>query len=580
MYLPFSIILFTIILLFINNTFSEPTSNAGIVGEFESLSLDSKELNKLLDQIEPTINLHRYFYLNKFQKVNNLKNPIKYNYPIFELQAVEGKLQKQFLSLNGNGDNLKQPAYNSYGHHIGYQDFQIGTLYELTLFVDTTIQKSKQYETFIRNQSTTTIIEDYKSKRILESKCRYLSIKLFKDYLKLITIQQFICNDEQQNDKYDNNNNKDILSTISSTNNIYNNNNNDFNETIKIMSYNTWNFNEPWKDRRILMADLIEKESPDVISFQELRFSAWDSEVRSSNPIKMGEERNQAQHLFKLLGERNLKYNFVYLPSMVYPTNTGLQFEGLSIFSKHEISNTDSIKLSRDIKKTDDAHQRSCLRVEINFKKKQYINNENNNNQHLEISKKINIFTSHFSLETDGSKRNAYESLNWINSFKKPHLFMGDFNLEPNENAIQFLLGNYDINNYYKHSANGNNNNNNHNNNKNNLIDTWVEFSNHPNQGYEKNRQLQFLKDNEGVVSVAGIEDTDRCKETDLVNGYTFPTLYSKPSKRIDFLLRSNDQFLSLIDFKIGGRCSKLSPFNSPFYASDHTSIMATFKIN
>ncbi|EAL72130.1 hypothetical protein DDB_G0269560 [Dictyostelium discoideum AX4] len=561
----FSIILFTLVLLFINNTFSEPTSNAGIVGEFESLSLDSKELNKLLDQIEPTINLHRYFYLNKFQKVDNLKNRIKYNYPIFQLQVVEGKLQKQFLSTNGNGDNLKQPAYNSYGQ-LEYQDFQIGTLYELTLFVDTTIQQSKQYETFIRNQSTTTIIEDYKSKRILESNCRYLSIKLFKDYLKLITIQQFICNDNDNNNKNNNNNNdeqqKDILSTISSTNNINKDNNNNFNETIKIMSYNTWNFNEPWKDRRILMADLIEKELPDVISFQELRFSAWDSEVKSSNPIKMGEERNQVQHLFKLLGERNLKYNFVYLPSMVYPTSTGLQFEGLSIFSKHEISNIDSIKLSRDIKKPDDAHQRSCLRVEINFKKKQQ--------QQFEISKKINIFTSHFSLETDGSKRNAYESLNWINSFKKPHLFMGDFNLEPNENAIQFLLGNYDINNYYKDNNNNNNN----------LIDTWVEFSNHPNQKNEKNRQLQFLKDNEGVVSIVGIEDTDRCKETDLVNGFTFPTLYSKPSKRIDFLLRSNDQILSLIDFKIGGRCSKLSPFNSPFYASDHTSISATFKIN
>ncbi|EGC35545.1 hypothetical protein DICPUDRAFT_47628 [Dictyostelium purpureum] len=569
-------ILFLIIVIVLNNFVilinSYPTTSAGIVGEYESLSIGSKEINNVLGQLKSNINLNRYFFLNNFKTTQNLNIKAKYFFPIYQIDLVEGKKQVQYLSLNGDGENLKtrQPVSNNRNGYPQYQlvDFPIGTVYDISVYMDTNIQTSKTYESFLRNESLSTS-NDYKTKKLLDEKCTYLKLKLFKDYLGLLSTQQFLCfdsfedlvnNNKQGNDGIKHQNNQDLFdSTISNLQYTGNSGNSHIGgrggvqnavNQIKVMSYNTWNFNDPWRERRVKMADVILNESPDIICFQEIRYSSWTSEAPFKSSVRKGEERNQVQHIWKLLSERNQKYHFTYLPSMVYNTNTGLQFEGLAIFSKHPITDISSIKLSREVMNADDAHQRSLLRAQVYLK------------QH---DLNINVFTSHFSLEAEGSKRNAYESLKYINEFPKPHLFMGDLNLEPSANAIQYLIGDYEINN---HAGN--------------LKDTWMEYS---------SRKLEENSNQDIYLDQLRNQVHSDCKITDYLNGYTFPTLYGAPNKRIDYLFRSNDNNLKVLDFHIKGRCKEIPALSSSssktstnsdsnhLYPSDHTSIVTTFEI-
>ncbi len=43
-------------------------------------------------------------------------------------------------------------------------------------------------------------------------------------------------------------------------------------QAVRMISFNIWNLNEPWKKRLQMLSDQIEREKPDIIGFQEVRY--------------------------------------------------------------------------------------------------------------------------------------------------------------------------------------------------------------------------------------------------------------------------------------------------------------------
>lgn len=68
---------------------------------------------------------------------------------------------------------------------------------------------------------------------------------------------------EEENTKpaTDDNNNEDS-----------NNNEEKSDGKLKILSYNIWNYNSPWKIRHKMIADEVAKILPDIIAWQEVRY--------------------------------------------------------------------------------------------------------------------------------------------------------------------------------------------------------------------------------------------------------------------------------------------------------------------
>jgi exonuclease III len=61
--------------------------------------------------------------------------------------------------------------------------------------------------------------------------------------------------------------------------------------TLRILTLNIWNYNDPWPKRRALITETIQKHQPDLIGFQEIRHSGEHDE----------DGKNQAQQLAECL---------------------------------------------------------------------------------------------------------------------------------------------------------------------------------------------------------------------------------------------------------------------------------------
>ncbi len=59
-------------------------------------------------------------------------------------------------------------------------------------------------------------------------------------------------------------------------------------DVLTVLSYNIWNYNSPWKKRQHLIADEVSKVLPDIIAWQEVRYSLWDQMDRK---LQTKEER-------------------------------------------------------------------------------------------------------------------------------------------------------------------------------------------------------------------------------------------------------------------------------------------------
>lgn len=183
---------------------------------------------------------------------------------------------------------------------------------------------------------------------------------------------------------------------------------------LKIMSYNIWNYNDPWPERRKMIVENILEVDPDIIGLQEIR------DDRKYNSL--------GHHQAKQIAERTgLEYQFQ--PAMVY-SKSPKSVEGVCIMSRHPINSTAYVKLTRKAEDEKDFHQRIVLNGTID----------------LPIGN-IDFFVTHFSLSSEMRVKNALELLQFVNSFNSslPKFVVGDFNSVPNDRPIKILTGRENI---------------------------------------------------------------------------------------------------------------------------------------
>ena len=181
-------------------------------------------------------------------------------------------------------------------------------------------------------------------------------------------------------------------------------------QTVKIMTYNIWNYNDPWPERRKLIVEAILNEDPDIVGLQEIR------DDRRRNPIGQDQARQIADRT-------GLEYHFQ--PAMVYSKNPRC-VEGLCVMSRFPIKSASYVELTRNPADPKDFHQRIVLNGTIS----------------LDLGD-LEFFVTHFSLSPQMRISNALELLSFLGSFNShlPKFVVGDFNASPEETAVKILKG-------------------------------------------------------------------------------------------------------------------------------------------
>lgn len=178
---------------------------------------------------------------------------------------------------------------------------------------------------------------------------------------------------------------------------------------MRVMTLNIWNYNEPWLERRELIAALIRQYAPEVIGFQEIRLHK-DRDVK-----------NQAEQLAELLPEYKHR---VWQPAQVSSED---RWEGLAVFSQAPITHSDHLPLTRDESDPRDApHQRIVLHADIEW----------------ENGKKLAFYVTHLSLSATARERSVRELEQFVQETRgsSPAVVVGDFNAEPHTPPMRYLL--------------------------------------------------------------------------------------------------------------------------------------------
>ncbi len=185
--------------------------------------------------------------------------------------------------------------------------------------------------------------------------------------------------------------------------------------TLKVMTLNIWNYNDPWSERLPLIIKAVREENPDIVGFQEIR-----SDLQFDN-----EGKNQAEQI----AERLPGYNFVFERAQI---DGKTRWEGLATMAMHSILSFDHLKLSRNPNEPRDwRHQRIVLRAEIE----------------LPVGP-LHFFNTHLSLSEKCRDHSIVEVVDFIRRFKSnlPKIIVGDFNAPPDQKSIRFMLGETYIN--------------------------------------------------------------------------------------------------------------------------------------
>jgi endonuclease/exonuclease/phosphatase family metal-dependent hydrolase len=187
----------------------------------------------------------------------------------------------------------------------------------------------------------------------------------------------------------------------------------DSSSTLRVLCVNLWNYNY-WNYRMELIHEEISRLSPDIIAFQEAR-------LRLFNPNNSN--RSQIEDIAAYLAPG---YDYIYYPAMSFKESaTEFVAEGLAIFSRKAIIQTDVILLSRDALDVNDFHQRAVLVAKIQY------NSEDS----------VYILTTHLSLSDNARNRSIVEIGNYITKINdSPVALMGDFNSLYDDNIAQLVV--------------------------------------------------------------------------------------------------------------------------------------------
>jgi endonuclease/exonuclease/phosphatase family metal-dependent hydrolase len=179
---------------------------------------------------------------------------------------------------------------------------------------------------------------------------------------------------------------------------------------LKIMSYNIWNYNEPWEDRRRMIVDTILEADPDIVGLQEIR------DDRKHNPVG----HDQARQIAERTG---LEYQ--YQPAMTY-SRVPRCVEGVSIMSRYPLDSTSYVQLTKNAADEKDFHQRIVLNCSVSVP-----------------LGKLQFFVTHFSLSPEMRIINTVELMEFVSSFNSnlPKFVVGDFNCTPEDRPVKILRG-------------------------------------------------------------------------------------------------------------------------------------------
>eukprot|EP01090_Pellita_catalonica_P019458 TRINITY_DN663_c0_g1_i2.p1 TRINITY_DN663_c0_g1~~TRINITY_DN663_c0_g1_i2.p1 ORF type:complete len:432 (+),score=50.85 TRINITY_DN663_c0_g1_i2:41-1297(+) len=178
-----------------------------------------------------------------------------------------------------------------------------------------------------------------------------------------------------------------------------------------LMSYNIWNWNGVWEDRKEQLISIILEHSPDIIGFQEIRQNL-DSGAK-----------NQLAQIFADKRIKKVYKSMIYQPNMVYSHDE----EGIGVLSKTSILQKDSQKLSF-VPHTPDSNRRGILHTLVKLPGRGY----------------LDFFVTHWSYaKGKGQAKNSDETLAFMDQFYKPKMgdkfvpqvIVGDFNIYPEDTS-------------------------------------------------------------------------------------------------------------------------------------------------
>eukprot|EP01127_Copromyxa_protea_P021278 TRINITY_DN7278_c0_g1_i1.p1 TRINITY_DN7278_c0_g1~~TRINITY_DN7278_c0_g1_i1.p1 ORF type:complete len:504 (+),score=87.07 TRINITY_DN7278_c0_g1_i1:32-1543(+) len=299
--------------------------------------------------------------------------------------------------------------------------------------------------------------------------------------------------------------------------------------TLKVLSYNVWNFNENYQERMEKVVKRIKENSPDVVCLQEVRITDWQY------PTFYKKQGSQLQDLTEKLPE----YQFVFREGMTYfDHRQRLELytqEGVAILSRFPIVRSDYIALSRNFTDRVDEHQRVCLGVVV-----------------ATPNGLVSFFTTHSSLSDTARQRNIVEIVDFMKRFPEPHVLTGDLNSNPGTPEFQFLQGKFELGGF--------------------------------NVAYNDAYEVFKRQDN---------EDESEFQKRLVDDGWTYTTLSNSPKKRIDFIYYSAGESEPVTNFGLGSqeRVHKLSVVDAwvgeevekskeVTPASDHRPLFAIFDIS
>jgi len=175
-----------------------------------------------------------------------------------------------------------------------------------------------------------------------------------------------------------------------------------------VMTYNIWNWNSNWPNRRNIITKIINKLRPHVIGLQEIRERFGD------------EEGSQVEQLGVALPQ----YNYVYQPAMRYSEDE----EGVAVMSLFPITSHDFLPLTF-VPDTSDFNKRVVLYSLLDSP-----------------HGSLDFFVSHFTYSKGpGQMSNALELLKYMNEKQKDgvtQIVVADFNIYPDYEApTDFLTG-------------------------------------------------------------------------------------------------------------------------------------------
>eukprot|EP01032_Pedospumella_encystans_P014181 gene14181-16306_t len=270
---------------------------------------------------------------------------------------------------------------------------------------------------------------------------------------------------------------------------------------VRVMSFNLWHNNPPswvyhnhkerwdrYTRRMRHFADVIVASDPDIIALQEVRLdSAFLSPLNGhtishwhNTTANKGDNGNQVEHVLSHLAQararaaaaaadgesreptqegtvvnetknNNPYYQFVYQPAMSMVDTQRLAFrheEGVMVLSKFPIVDYQVVLLPRQMDDKSDDHQRVILNVKVSVPET-HVTSQPGACSAADVSEPvtIDVMTSHFSLNERARNqgvRTLVQEITRTNNPKYKHspvqVLMGDFNAEPDEVAIQYLL--------------------------------------------------------------------------------------------------------------------------------------------